>query len=103
MQRKDPSGPRPIAEAIRLFMKDSGLRRPPADERVFRAWTEVAGPGWKEHAAPVSFRGGQLTVEVSSSVRLQELRGFRAEGFRARANELLGEPLIRKVVFKPRS
>jgi predicted nucleic acid-binding Zn ribbon protein len=103
LQRKDPSGPRPIAEEIRLFLRASGLRRPSADQRVFRAWTEAAGEEWKEHATPVSFRNGQLTVEVSSSVRLQELRGFRSEGFRARANEALGEPLIRKVVYKPRS
>lgn len=103
MQRKDPSGPQPIAGAIRQFLRESGLRRPSGDERVFRAWSDAAGPSWKEYAVPVSFRTGQLTIEVASSVRLAELRGFHGEGFRVRANATLGEVHIRKVVFKLKS
>ena len=103
LTRKDPSGPQPIAAAIRQFLKESGLRRPSGDERVFRAWTEASGPAWNGHATPVSFRGGQLTVEVSSAVRLAELKGFHGEGIRSRANTALGEARIRKVVFKLKS
>ena len=75
MERKEPSGPQPIASAIRAFLKESGLRRPAGDERTFRAWSDAAGARWKEHATPVSFRGGQLVVEVRSSVHLAELIG----------------------------
>jgi hypothetical protein len=66
---------------------------------VLRAWSAAAG-NWKEHAAPVRFRGGQLVVEVRSSVALAELRSFHAEEIRARANAALGAEVIRKVTFQ---
>ena len=67
---------------------------------MFHAWTEAAGRAWGPRAIPVAFRAGQLTVEVATSVHLAELKGFHGEGIRARANTLLGEPSIHKVVFK---
>jgi len=103
LERKDPTGPLPIANAIRQFLRESGLRRPSGDERVFQAWSQAAGESWSAHAQPVAFRSGQLTVEVASSVRLSELKGFHAERFRAKANASLGEARIRKVVFKLKS
>ncbi len=102
MERKEPSGPQPIASVLRQFLKESGLRRPSGDERVFSAWTNAAGSTWKS-AVPVSFRAGQLVVEVLSSVHLSELKGYHGEGLRARANAALGEALIKKVVFKLKS
>jgi len=103
LERKDPTGPQPIASAIRQFLKESGLRRPSADERVFRAWSEAAGGAWNPHAVPTAFRAGQLVVEVASSVQLAELKGYHSEAIRARANAALGEARIRKVVFKLKS
>ena len=100
MERKEPNGPRPIGDAIRSFLRDNGLRQPARDERVFRAWQDAAGNEWRRRALPVSFRAGQLTIEVASSVHLQELKNFPGEGYRTQANASLGEELIRKVVFK---
>ena len=100
MERKEPRGPRPIGDAIRSFLKESGLRQPARDERVFRAWGDATGSDWSRRAIPVSYRSGQLTIEVDSSVHLQELKNFRGEGYRTRANQSLGQDLIRKVVFK---
>jgi len=100
LERKDPSGPQPIAGAIRQFLRESGLRRPAADERVFAAWAEAAGEGWRQATRPVAFRAGQLTVEVSSSVRLAELKSYHAERLRSRANQILGDARIRKLAFK---
>ena len=102
MERKAPSGPKPIRDAIHQFLRENGLRRPAAHERVFQAWLEAAGPEWRRNAVPVTFRSGQLTVEVVSSVHLHELRNFRGEGLRNRANAALGQELIRKVAFKQR-
>lgn len=67
---------------------------------MFHAWTEAAGPAWGRRGVPTAFRGGQLTVEVATSVHLAELKGFHGEGIRVRANTLLGETCIHKVVFK---
>jgi hypothetical protein len=102
-ERKGPSGPQPIASAIRQFLSQSGLRRPSGDERVFRAWSEAAGARWRGRAEPVAFRAGQLSVEVATSVHLAELKGFHGEPIRARANAALGETRIHKVVFKLKS
>ena len=102
-ERNQPKGPQPIASAIRQFLSESGLRRPSSDERVFRAWITVAGAAWKERAIPVSFRAGQLCIEVASSAHLAELKGFHGEGFRKQANAVLGEARIHKVVFKLKS
>ena len=103
MEQKPPSGPKPIADVIRQFLKESGVRRPRGDERLLRAWSEAAGPAWQERATPVAFRGGQLTVEVGSPLCLAELKGFAGEGIRKRANAALGEERLRKVVFKLKS
>jgi hypothetical protein len=100
LQRKDTRGPQPIADAIRLFLRDNRLRRPGGDERVFSAWIEAAGADWRGSAVPVSFRNGQLVVEVRSSVALAELKNYHAEGYRQQANASLGEALITKVVIK---
>lgn len=103
MERKEPKGPQPIADLVRGFLREHGLARPAGDERVFAAWSAAAGPTWKSRAVPVAFRGGQLTLEVASSLDLQELKSFRGEGFRTRANAGLGQTLIHKLAFKLRS
>ena len=100
MERKEPKGPQPIADAIRAFLRDSGLRQPAGDERVFRAWTEAAGSAWRSCARPLAFRAGHLTVAVPSSVHLSELKGYHAEAIRARANAALGSARIQKIIFK---
>jgi len=102
LERKEPSGPQPLAEAIRAFLRESGLSRPAGDERVLRAWSEAAGAAWSS-ANPVAFRGGQLTVAVPSSVHLAELKGYHGESIRARANALLGSVRIQKVKFELKS
>jgi hypothetical protein len=103
LERKERRGPQPIADILRQFLRESGLRRPSGDERILRAWSDAAGDAWKTRATPVLLRAGQLTVEVASAPYLAELRGFHGEGIRRRANAALGEERIRKVVFKLRS
>jgi hypothetical protein len=102
LEFKDPSGPRPIRHAIQQLFRESGLRRPAASERLFDAWSAAAGSPWAERSTPVAFQRGRMTIEVDSSVHLQELRNFHGEAIRARANQALGGDVIRKVVFKLR-
>jgi hypothetical protein len=103
LDSKPSRGPQPIADLLRQFLKENGVRRPSGDERLLQAWAEAAGAPWKQRATPVAFRGGQLIVEVSSSLDLAELKGFAGEGIRKRANAALGEDRLRKVVFKLKS
>ena len=101
MERKEPPrGPQPIADAIRLFWKETGLRRASGDERVLRAWTDAAGAAWRSRATPCTFRGGHLTVEVASSGHLAARKGDHAEAIRARAHAARGEARIHKGIFK---
>jgi len=103
LESKPPRGPQPIADLLRQFLKENGVRRRSGDERLLQAWTEAAGATWKPRATPVAFRGGQLIVEVTSPLDLAELKGFAGEGIRKRANAALGEERLRKVVFKLKS
>jgi hypothetical protein len=103
LERKEPKGPQPIAELVRGFLRQHGVALPAGDERIFTAWNEAAGTVWKARAVPVAFRAGQLTLEVASSLDLQELKSFRGEGFRAKANTGLGQTLIHKLAYKLRS
>ena len=102
-ERKEPKGPQPIADLVRGFLREHKLSRPGGDERVFDAWNEACGTAWRARAVPVLFRGGQLTLEVASSLDLAELKNFRGQGFRTRANTALGQALIHKLAFKLRS
>jgi len=103
LERKESKGPRPISELVRGFLREHGVRRPSGDESVFAAWNEAAGSVWSARAVPVLFRSGQLTLEVTNSLDLAELKGFRGDDIRARANRSLGQTLIHKLAFKLRS
>lgn len=103
MERKESKGPQPISELVRGFLRAHGVQRPAGDERVFDAWNQAAGSTWSARALPVLLRGGQLTLEVTNSLDLSELKSFRGEEFRQRANRSLGQTLIHKLAFKLRS
>jgi len=94
---KRPKGPVAIGDAIQAFLREAGLGSRSRDSEVFRAWREAYGG---EDARPVAFRNRDLVVEVDSSALLQDLRSFTADRFRRKANELLGDERIRRVVVK---
>jgi len=103
LERKESKGPQPLSELVRGFLRQHGVQRSTGDERVLEAWTDAAGATWRKRAVPVLFRGGQLTLEVTNSIDLSELKSFRAEDIRLRANRNLGQTLIHKLAFKLRS
>lgn len=94
--------PRPLGDAVRLYLAATGLAHRRKDAAVYAAWDQAVGPELALSARATSFERGQLVVEVASSALLQELVGFTGEGFRARANASLERPLIRRVNFRLR-
>jgi len=96
-------GPSPIGHAIKAFLRDTGLGARPRDMRVFQAWKDAVGDELAQRVVPVRYRDGELTVEVESTVHLQELKSFTGEGYRREANARLGNEAIRKLAFKLRS
>jgi hypothetical protein len=102
LQNPKPGGPSPIQEAIRSFLRETGLSARPRDERIFAAWCSAAGPELARRAVPVRFRSGELLVEVDSAAHLHELKSFTGEAYRREANGILGSGAIQRVVYKLR-
>lgn len=61
-----------------------------------RRWELVVGDRLAEESVPVALEGGGLIVRASSAAWAAQL-GFLAAEIRARANEALGEALVREV------
>ena len=96
-------GPAPLGDALRSFLRSSGLDAQLRDARVYAAWDAALGEALAKRAVPVRFHEGELTVEVTSSVHLQELTNFTGEQYRALANARLGREAIQRVAFKARA
>ena len=90
----------PMQDAVGRFLKASGLGARMRSWPVFQAWIEAAGTELARHARPVRFDRGELVVEVGSAAHYQELASFTGESYRQRANERLGKPEIRRIVFR---
>lgn len=89
-----------MGDAVSEFMQWSGLNNRRKAAPAFVAWDEAVGPELMTRARAVSFRKGELIVEVDSSSLLAELKGFASEDLRTRADELLEGITIRKLTFK---
>ena len=99
MEKRYSRGPRPLGDLIQQFVREQGLGARGKRDRTFQAWTDAMGPA-SDKARPVRFWNGELTVEVGSTVQMHELKNFRGEEYRRKANEKLGGNAIRRVVFK---
>ncbi len=89
-----------MGDALRHFMRDSGLGAQLRHARVYGAWSDALGDRMRERAKPVHFQFGELTVEVQSAPHMQELQNFTGEQYRHAANKSLGEEVIKKVQFR---
>ena len=85
---------------MRLFLKQSGLGARLGDGKVYDAWRASLGVELAKRARAVSFRAGELVVEVESSPHLAELKGFTGESYRQEANRRLGSERIRRINYK---
>lgn len=90
-------GPVPLGDAIQAFLKEAGIGAKGRDGEVFRAWNEAYG---STEARPVAFRNRALHLEVTSPALLQDLKSYSGDRFRRRANQILGEERIRRIVVK---
>lgn len=90
----------PLGDALNEYLKDSGVLRRKKAGPAFAAWDEAVGPNIAGRARAVSFRRGELIIEVDSTALLSELRGFASEDLRTRADALLEGDTIRKLNFK---
>ena len=92
----------PMSDAVRAYLRATGLDARLRASRIHEAWARAVGPALAERARSVLFRDGELVVEVASSAHLGELRGFTGEQYRVAANRILGSERITRVTFKLR-
>lgn len=89
-----------VGDALGEYLEDSGLLTRKKAVPAISAWNEAVGPDLAHRARAVSYRRGELLIEVDSPALLNELMGFAAEDLRARADALLEGSKIRKLSFK---
>ena len=90
----------PVQSVLQRYLRDSGIGPKLRNVAVFKAWRDAVGIQLAARARPVRFEDGELEVAVKSAAHLQELVNFTGEGYRERANQKLGSPRIRRVVFR---
>ena len=89
-----------LGDAINEYLNQSGLGLRRKSIPAIDAWNAAVGPEMAAIAQAVSYRRGELIIEVQDSTLLSELRGFAAEDLRTRADALLEGARIRKLTFK---
>jgi hypothetical protein len=87
-------------DAVREFLRASGLGARMRDWPVYEAWRKVLGNDLSRRARAVDFRRGELFVEVESAAHHAELANFTGERYRQLTNQHLGREAVRKVTFK---
>lgn len=95
-------GAQPLSKLMRSVLRDSGLAEGLRRARIHAAWKQALGPDLARRTTIVRFRNGELVVEVDSAAHLHELKNFTGDGYRRIANDNLGAPRIRRVVFQPK-
>lgn len=89
-----------LDDALKSFLRKSGLGDRCGPPPVFRAFQDAQGKTFARHTRPVRFARGELVVQVASAPHLAELKGFRGEEIRVRTNQLLGRDEVRKIIFR---
>jgi predicted nucleic acid-binding Zn ribbon protein len=86
----------PIGDVVAGLLREPLFARGMAVARLAAEWEAVIGPRLAIETKPVALESGVLTVSASSGPWAAQVR-FLAEELRMKANEALGEPLVRTV------
>ena len=86
--------PRPIGEAVSALQRSLAPATPLAE--VQRVWAAAVGPMVAREAAPVSERGGTVTVACSSATWANEL-SLMAPTMIEQLNAAIGRPAVRRL------
>ncbi len=99
-RRSERKGMASLDDALKSFLKKSGIGERLGPPPVFRAFQEAAGKSFARHARAVRFARGELVVQVSSAPHLAELKGFLGEEIRTQTNRILGRDEVRRITFR---
>jgi len=88
-----------IKDIINNIIVTSALPIDFDDIRIWDIWDSVVGERISRHAQPSKIKKGVLTVKVTDSVWMQDLK-FEAEGIRKRLNCGLKNEAVSKIKFR---
>lgn len=103
MEKRENGGFAAIQDVLDSYLRTAGIAKGRGIvARVFEAWTSAVGRELARRARPVRLRNGELWIEVDSSALLHELSCFTGDSHRKSVNEILGRPVVHRVIFKQR-
>ncbi len=82
-----------------VFRKQIGRTEPRLLEILVPLWPRIVGKMIAQHAYPVAFDAGALTVAADAETWLLQL-GHMKEELRAEINGFLGQPVVKKLRFR---
>ena len=86
-----------IGDALKSYLKDSGLETLLKNQDVIRAWQKVTGPEIAAQTRIVGLKRGTLVVEVASSALYAELNTYYLKDLAASIREEMKNRKIRKI------
>jgi len=92
----------PLGDIIANILAGSDLPFNLADAALWKVWDQVVGTAIAAHAKPLWIKNGQLRVEVSDPIWVQELR-FMEQTIREKLNGELGRKAVEKIDFRLRT
>lgn len=91
--------PRPLSGLVQESLAGLGLAGRMREVEIWRIWPDVVGAALASRAYPVRIINGTLTVAVSSSPWMQELR-FMTAMMKEKLNSRLGAEIVLEIVLK---
>lgn len=93
------SNTQPLGQVLREYIREMNLDRKLKEVDVVQSWEKVLGKTIAAYTRNVWLSKKILYVEISSPVVKNELMMMR-ETIRQRLNELAGEEMVEKIVFR---
>jgi len=88
-----------IADAIRVYLKESKLDKPLKERKLVQSWETLLGKSVSRATSKIYLKDGKLFVHLSSSVVKNELYMLQDE-IRKKLNDAAGEELVREIVLR---
>jgi len=92
--------PEPLGAILPSLVAKWKRRCKNRDNEIQSVWKQQMPQDIQQHAHPMQFQHGVLTVEVDSSVWMQELSGFRQQEIMDEMNQALTVSKIRDIRFR---
>ena len=88
-----------IGDVLKDYLREMKMERKLKEVDLVQSWEELMGTAIARYTTGIFLSKGVLYLEISSSVVRNELVMLREE-IRHHLNEMAGEELVSKIVFK---